>query len=343
MASDYRRLKGLFMDKEKIDFVVIWVDGNDKEWQRERNIYAGKEPEDLAGYRYRDWELLKYWFRGVEKFAPWVNNVYFVTCGHYPEWLNLNNPKLKFVSHKDYIPKEYLPTFSSHPIELNLHRIPELSEKFIYFNDDTFLINYMKKEDFFIDNLPRYIAGADINDSDNGIFSYILLNNMQLLLKGKRKKDILKKHFNKWISTKYTFKTNLKTLLLTPFNNFSIINNPHIPVPILKSTIEKLWEEEYEILHNTSSHKFRDKQDVNQYIFSWRNILDGTFYPAKEKNGRYYNLKSDNKILIEDIKKQKYKLICINDSSENIDFDKTKEELIKTFETILPEKSSFEV
>lgn len=34
--------------------------------------------------RYRDWENLKYWFRGVETFAPWVNKVYFITYGHIP-------------------------------------------------------------------------------------------------------------------------------------------------------------------------------------------------------------------------------------------------------------------
>ena len=35
-------------------------------------------------------------------------------------------PKLKLVSHKDYIPAEYLPTFNSNVIELWLHKIPEL-------------------------------------------------------------------------------------------------------------------------------------------------------------------------------------------------------------------------
>ncbi|MBR6908270.1 hypothetical protein IKN40_07520 [bacterium] len=85
----------------------------------------------------------------MEKFTPWVNNVFFVTCGHYPSWLNLNHPKLKFIKHEDYIPKEYLPTFCSHTIELNFHRIKELSEHFVYFNDDTFIINHMRESDFF--------------------------------------------------------------------------------------------------------------------------------------------------------------------------------------------------
>ena len=122
--------------ENKIDFVMIWVDGGDIEWRKEKNKYAGLPDDEINGeIRFRDWDNLKYWFRGVEKFAPWVNNVYFVTCGHYPKWLNLDCPKLKFVKHEDYIPKEYLPTFSANPIEINLHRIEGLSEKFVYFND----------------------------------------------------------------------------------------------------------------------------------------------------------------------------------------------------------------
>ena len=42
--------------------------------------------------------------------------------------------------HEDYLPDEYRPAFSSHPIELNLHRIKGLSERFVYFNDDMYLL-----------------------------------------------------------------------------------------------------------------------------------------------------------------------------------------------------------
>ncbi|MBQ6357217.1 MAG: capsule biosynthesis protein CapK, partial [Solobacterium sp.] len=38
--------------------------------------------------RFKDWGLFKYWFRGVEKFAPWVNKIYFITWGHVPTWLD---------------------------------------------------------------------------------------------------------------------------------------------------------------------------------------------------------------------------------------------------------------
>ena len=129
------------MSSKPIDFVMIWVDGNDPEWQKEKAKYDERVVTTAnSEVRYRDWDNLQYWFRAVEKFAPWVNKIHFVTWGHLPPWLDTSNPKLHVVNHKDFIPEEYLPTFSSHTIELNLHRIEGLAERFVYFNDDTFLM-----------------------------------------------------------------------------------------------------------------------------------------------------------------------------------------------------------
>ena len=96
--------------------------------QKEINIYLEQITDTIE--RYRNWENLQYWFRGIEKFAPFVNKIHFITSSRVPEWLNMNNPKLNVVRHSDYIPEEYLPTFSSIPIELNLHRLEDLRRKF---------------------------------------------------------------------------------------------------------------------------------------------------------------------------------------------------------------------
>ena len=67
---------------EKIDFVVLWVDGADPEWQSQRRQYRPEEQNNGdAKNRYRDWGLMPYWFRGVERYAPWVNRIWFVTNG----------------------------------------------------------------------------------------------------------------------------------------------------------------------------------------------------------------------------------------------------------------------
>ncbi len=94
------------MPENKIDFVITWVDGSDKAWQQEKRKFepAGGRQDasvDNAKERYRDWGNLRYWFRGVEKYAPWVRKVHFITWGHLPTWLNTVHPKLHIVRHED--------------------------------------------------------------------------------------------------------------------------------------------------------------------------------------------------------------------------------------------------
>ena len=101
---------------QNIDFVITWVDGNDPEWQREKKARLGHmgipASVDDRKERYRDWDNLQYWFRGVEKYAPWVRKIHFVTWGHLPKWLNTEHPKLNIVRHEDFIPEKFRPTFN---------------------------------------------------------------------------------------------------------------------------------------------------------------------------------------------------------------------------------------
>ena len=73
----------------KIDFVITWVDGNDPEWLEEKRQYDGtiknSKNTDNNLNRYRDMGILKYWFRGVEKYAPWVNKIHFVVWKNIPD------------------------------------------------------------------------------------------------------------------------------------------------------------------------------------------------------------------------------------------------------------------
>ena len=62
-----------------IDFVVLWVNGNDEEWQKKKALFSPDQKSDIGINRYREWDNLKYWFRAVEKYAPWVRKVHFVT------------------------------------------------------------------------------------------------------------------------------------------------------------------------------------------------------------------------------------------------------------------------
>lgn len=46
-----------------IDIVIPWVDGNDPEWQREKEKYETNLEGDKRINRFRDWENLQYVFR----------------------------------------------------------------------------------------------------------------------------------------------------------------------------------------------------------------------------------------------------------------------------------------
>ena len=329
----------------KVDFVLLWVDGADPEWIKEKEIYSPKKANySNKSNRFRDWDNLQYWFRGVEKYAPWVNKIYFITWGHVPSWLNLEHPKVVVVNHKDYIPAEYLPTFNSNTIELNLHRIKELSEYFVLFNDDMFIIDKVKLKDFFKDGKPRdeMIFNAIVPKGEKYRINYTNLNNIGIVNEHFRKKAIIKKMPFKIFNLKYG-KELIRTILTLPWDGITGIKNPHVGTSHLKSTFDNLWGLEEEKLDATCRNRFRGLNDLNHWLMRYWNLCNGNFVPRKHSFAHYYNISDNNEKIYKCIQKQKYKMICINDMSEDIDFNRIKEELRGAFDKIYKEKSSFEV
>lgn len=331
-----------FAEMGKIDFVLLWVDDSDPVWQESYRQYSKIELGEARDVCYRDWGTLRYWFRGVEKFAPWVNKVFFVTCGHYPDWLNLNCSKLSFVKHSDFIPADYLPTFSSHAIELNLHRIPELSERFVYFNDDTFIINHIPKTRFFKDELPCDMAVLNALQPIGGFFDHIKANNIAFVNSLFNKKEVLRNNLSKWFSPVYE-SALLRTFALLMYPLFTGLYDPHQPNPYLKNTFEKVWELSEITLHKTCLHRFRSLEDVNQYVFRYYQIMKGEFHPINiMRTSEAFPIGNNLSLVTKKIMMQSKPLLCINDS-DIVNFHDAKEKLISAFEAILPDKSMFEL
>lgn len=143
-----------------IDVVYTWVDGTDLAWLERRECYISEIPDMQSGEensdsRYIQSNELMYSLYFLRKNAPWVRNIYLVTDQQTPDWLTEDKLSLlgvEIVDHKDLF-LEYcsaLPTFNSMTIETMLYRVPGLSEKFIYFNDDILLVNKVDVSDFFI-------------------------------------------------------------------------------------------------------------------------------------------------------------------------------------------------
>ncbi|NQP53913.1 hypothetical protein HO912_00910 [Streptococcus suis] len=332
----------------KIDFVIMWVDGNDLEWQKEKQKFSVDDNADGSIYRYRDFGLLRYWFRGVEKFAPWVNKIYFVTWGHVPEWLDLSNPKLKIVRHSDYIPKEYLPTFSANTIENNLHRINGLSEKFVLLNDDFYLINYVTENDFFKNGKPMDTVALNVQCPQKSLISrYFGINNTAIINEYFDFKSSIKDNFWKWFTLK-NGKPMLRSIILKSCPRFPGFWQHHLASSFLKSTFEEVWDKEFDTLNLTSSHKFRESTDVNQWLFKDWQVASGNFEVRNIKFGEAFyidrdGIKTIKSKIIKYITKQKGKMIAINDGEmSDIEFDSLVEDLKNSFEKILPNKSSFE-
>ena len=108
------------------------------------------EDEDIAMSRFADNNEFKYSLRSVDKFAPWVRRIFVVTNGQIPSWLDLDHPRITLVTHKEiFLNQSHLPTFSSPAIETHIHRIPGLSKKFIYMNDDVFFGDHVWPDDFY--------------------------------------------------------------------------------------------------------------------------------------------------------------------------------------------------
>ena len=330
-----------------IDFVILWVDGNDPKWQSEKSKYDSNVNDDSnSASRYRDWGLLPYWFRGVEKFTPWVNKIHFVTWGHIPEFLNTENPKLNIVNHKDFIPNEYLPTFSSHAIEMNIHRIPGLSDKFVYFNDDMFIVRYMDEKSFFNEGLPCTYGGEVpmAFQGDTGIWQHAAVNGLGVINSHFNKKEQIKSFNKKYINPSYRWQDNVRTFALEKLfpDYFLGFKNLHAPGAYLKKTFEEVWEKEGDLLNRTSSHKFRAADDVNQWVMLWWQIASGNFSPYNTDNLVCSVNENTLAVVCNAIKNQSNDMICVNDGADENSFQYLSEELKSAFQTILSEKSSFE-
>ncbi|MFZ1468674.1 MAG: stealth conserved region 3 domain-containing protein [Paracoccaceae bacterium] len=158
-----------------IDAVFTWVDGDDPTFRDAREGLAEfTPPEPLEKWRsqseytgvnearenptvsaaqtegrFRNMDELRYALRAIEAYAPWIDKIFVLTNGQVPDWIDTTNPRLRMVSHAEvFADAGCLPTFNSNAIELQMHRIPGLSEEFVYFNDDFFLGRPVTPDDF---------------------------------------------------------------------------------------------------------------------------------------------------------------------------------------------------
>ena len=259
----------------KIDLVYLWVDGSDEKWLAKKNAVLqslGRTPakSSISAKRWTDHDELKYSLRSVEKFANWVNHIYIITDGQTPKWLNLQNPRVSVISHSEIIPSEYLPTFNSTAIEFWLHKIPNLSEYFLYANDDMFFGKPLTPNFFFDDNGNPIVIFKERDNSP--AFAD-------------------KSTLGEWKKTKWNALKIIEKHFCLKYN----ISFKHAVEPIRKSYFQENSQEFFDEIITPSMTPFREKQNVQRMVFP---MIDN----AKKRNSIVLNWRTDEKRIVYDVK-----------------------------------------
>lgn len=337
-----------------IDFVVTWVDDSDPAWAAEKEVYQKLEGASFDAWengpgRFRDWGLFRYWFRAVERYAPWVRKIHLVTAGHFPAWLITDHPKIHLVRHRDFIPKEFLPTFNCNTIELNLHRIPGLSEHFVYFNDDVYLDRPVFPEDFFSeDGLPKLTPlAAPLTEAHFAAHLHMQFETIGMinqLYKGQLRR-IMDEKRESWFPEEQEERKRVNQIAYE-MNALPGMWSPHLAVPLRKSTMETAWEAISGGMKRTCRHRFRGPYDLIVQIFSLIEMMEGSFsaVPPEFYGKAFMDVRKTLNEVIVSLIRRTYRMICVNEPPKltQEDFIYLKKELQAAFQTVLPETSKFE-
>ncbi|MDR2933753.1 MAG: Stealth CR1 domain-containing protein [Rickettsiales bacterium] len=336
--------------KNKIDLVYLWVDGNDKKWLAKKNLWLNKygklsKSANITA-RFRDNDELKYSLRSVEKFVPWINHIFLVTDNQIPKWLNTKNKKISVIDLSQIMPKDSLPVFNSIAIESCLHNIPNLSEHFLYSNDDMFFGSEIKPSYFF-----------DENENPIVIVKRKWLPKNSFAGHGYEKYWNARKAYNKFLHKArgivYTLST--KKYFCEPSHNITPMRKSYA-----KDTVKKLPE----IFNSNIYSRFRDTNNTERFLYSiydncvnrctlvMNNNIGYTkrIYDFKRTDGFLYSIRKlfykqnfetfDGANIRKKIIKYQPKLFCINDGPSS--GEKTLNANKKFLQEMFPKKSTFE-
>jgi len=231
-----------------IDAVILWVNGNDPLHQEKMKPFLSKDhdfKDKNLRTRFDQVEEIEYAIKSILKFAPFVRKIFLVTDNQTPDFLKkeVRGEKLEKVEIVDHTIifkgfEGFLPVFNSNSIETMLYKIPDLSDHFIYFNDDLFLIKETKPIDFFRGEYPILRGRWSKFDSD------IAYKKILTFLGKKTNKDkIGYKKAQQNIAQILGFERYLKL--------------DHTPTALRKSTIENYFSQNPEMVINNIKYRFR--------------------------------------------------------------------------------------
>ncbi len=247
-----------------IDAVITWVDGNDPQHIQKMSAFLkNNERSNIPGAhptRFNSVNEIKYCLLSIFKFAPFVRNVFIITDNQDPQLYNdikkfypdrLSD--IKIIDHKEIFAgfEKELPTFSSRSIETMMWRINELSQNFIYFNDDTFLIRETTRQDWFINDKPVLFGRWLIGPWPRVIWQNIHKLIMKYIAFNKNYQPRASYHMGQWKAAKTVgFKTK-----------YFCTN--HTPYALRKKTAENFFNNNREVIEKNLSYKFKNHNQLN--------------------------------------------------------------------------------
>lgn len=303
----------------KIDLVYLYVNGNDPQWQAKKRQWGANVTVGNAECRFCDNQELRYSLRSVEKYAPWINRIFIVTDNQIPEWLNTSHEKIQMVDHREIVDEKYLPLFNSQVLTAHLANIPNLSEHFIYSDDDFFFCRPVEKN-FFFDDAGRPIIrySKKMSRIPNGIYGASIWMAQSLIFDKYGEKAHYYPHHN--------MDSYLKSEFLNCRQEF-----PELFLEPLKWRFRaKTYETRFGVLQymqsrGTAVAKFENTSRLKKIQALLRfSQLDSLYMASKRGN------------FAQKIRRYRPQLACINDGVN-------QNELIgQFFDEMFPEKSSFE-
>jgi hypothetical protein len=223
-----------------------------------------------------------------------------------------------------------------------MHKIQGLSDRFVYFNDDFFITNNVTPDRFFRNGLPCDIAAFRINDGMSQ-WGKRIKNNIRLINRHFDKKEVMSRFYDKWFHKSYGIKARWN-YILKPYNKFVCLRTPHNAQAYFKTTFEELWAAAEDELLKASANRFRTVSDLTPELFRTWQICMGNFEPYNTYiDTKMFPLLIKSKQAIAAVRNQTYKLVCLNDNIHIRNYTQVMENIRDAFESILPEKSDFEI
>lgn len=323
--------------KQDVDLIIPMVFPQDPVWQAEYRKYRGGK-DAMQHVRFRSWGTEELLVRCCMKYMPWLRCIHILLAGESQvqgwmremknEELKMKNdlahkpqgtgPVLRIVYHRDFIPQEYLPCFSSPCFEMFLHRIPELSECFIYGNDDMFPLSPLKPEDFFRVTDPNTASTdgtkADAHSPAGTVtlhpcvrFSEKAYPNNPNVFQRKcmAQLNMIGKPFGKHYENTY-------------------LKPSHSLAPIMKSVCEEVWRRHGDEITMHLSPLTRTDRSYNHYIYMLQAYFDGQTVGHTPREP-YVGPKTATARIAQIIADPNAGIVCLNDNDKINDWEKRAE------------------